>query len=74
VSFQVILEADNRGFVACGPISPEDEAAILPDYIVQVIDDDATQAWLDEQVQWPPFAVLNPDDQTFALVSDWPVG
>jgi hypothetical protein len=72
--FQAIYEAANRMFVGCGPISPEDEAAIGPDYLVAVIEDDAKFDWLLEQVQWPPYAHLGEDGQTFDLVEEWPSG
>jgi len=74
MSWQIVLEADNRMYVGIGPVSPEDEAAILPDYIVVVIDDDTKYDWLLEQVQWPPYAHLAEDDETFDLVDEWPGG
>lgn len=61
-------------YVGIGPVSPEDEAAILPDYIVLVIEDDAKYDWVLEHVQWPPYAHLAEDDETFDLVDDWPGG
>jgi hypothetical protein len=72
MSFQVLLQADNRMYVGFGPFSPEDEVAMLPDYVVFVIDDDAKYDWLLEQVLWPPYAHLGEDGQTFDLVGEWP--
>ena len=74
MSFQAVLQADNQCLIGFGPISPEDEAAILPDYVVAVIDDDATLEWLYQHIGWPPFAHLGSDGQTFDLVDDWPAG
>ena len=74
MSWQAVLQADNQCLIGFGPISPEDEAAILPDYVVAVIDDDATYDWLTTQIGWPPYAHLGADGQTFDLVETWPGG
>jgi len=72
MSFQVVLEEAVRMFVAVGPFTPEDEASMLPDYVVHEIDDDTKYDWLMREVRWPPYAHLGEDGQTFDLVDEWP--
>ena len=74
MTFQILCEEANRMFVGIDPFTPEDEAACLPDYVVYEIDDDSKFEWLMEAVQWPPYAHLGEDGQTFDLVEEWPSG
>ncbi len=73
MSFQVCYENDNRGVVAWQ--SPDFGGADMgAGYTVATINDDTLYAWLNANVGWPPYAVLNADGQHFTLaqtVAGW---
>jgi hypothetical protein len=66
VSFQVVTDNTNRGVVAWN--SPDFGGADMgAGYTVETINDDALYQWLNDNVGWPPYAVLGADGQSFTL-------